>query len=159
MTPNYFLRDLMTQLQRNRADVKSANIIMTQTKLVLSYKLPTNMIHLNQHPYDIVNYCETLMVSSKLKRRGRDKSVMSTLFNVLAPVQWLDGQEWQDYKIKVQVKLAWIAGNQIKRGGHIADFTEKIHEIWKRELKYFDRQNILLFCESLKSYYYFHCQP
>lgn len=115
------------------------------------------MINANSHPYDIVNFAEELMILYRLQRSGRDKNVMSTLFNVLAPVQWLDDEAWKDYLVHAQLKIAWIAGNQKKRGGRIADFTHDFHGMWQREIKAMKQENVRLFLESLKAFYYFHC--
>jgi len=82
---------------------------------------------------------------------------MSVLFNILAPVQWLEGKEWTDYTIRVQIKIAWLAGNQTKRGGNIANFTRDFHRLWCDTLKGMKQDDVRLFCESLKAFYYFHC--
>lgn len=115
------------------------------------------MIHENSHPHEIVNFAEELMVSSRLKRSGHDKAVMATLFNVLAPVQWLQGEEWKEYALRAQVKIAWLAGNQMKRGGFILYFTRYFHAMWRDTLKGMKQEDVMLFCESLKAFYYFHC--
>lgn len=114
------------------------------------------MIHANSDPQEIVNFAEELIISSRLLRSGRDKDVMSILFNVLAPVQWLKGEEWTDYALRAQVKIAWLSGNQIKRGGNIAHFTRYFYLIWLT-LKGMKQDDVRLFCESLKAFYYFHC--
>lgn len=114
-------------------------------------------MHANSHPYEILNFAEEFILRYSLQRFGRDKDVMTALFNILAPVQWLQGEEWNDYALRAQVKIAWLAGNQKKRGGRIAHFTSDFHAIWQVTIKKMKQDNVRLFCESLKAFYYFHC--
>jgi hypothetical protein len=113
------------------------------------------MIYPTSHPCDIYNHAETLIVSSGLKRSGSDKSDMTALFNVLAPVQWLRGEEWEQRKIIMLPKLAWLAGKSRKNTSYyfLRDFYQRHQDTYC----HLSQEQYLLFCESLKANYYFYC--
>lgn len=113
------------------------------------------MIYPTSHPYDIANYAEYIIFSSGLKRFGSDKSAMSTLFNILAPVQWLRGEEWEAYKTLMLPKLAWLSGKN--RNNSSWYFLRDFLNMQKDTYCHLSQEQYLLFCESLKANYYFHC--
>jgi hypothetical protein len=145
---NYFSMEWRTpHTQTRRNDAKIANIGTTLFT-------PIAMINANPSPQEIYQSAERLILDGNLGRFGPDKRIMVALFNVLAPVQWLDGAAWETYKVLMLPKLAWLAGNNNNVHGW---FVREFYWLHKIRLCDLSQSDYRLFCEALKASYYFYC--
>lgn len=111
------------------------------------------MINSNSTAQEIVQFAETI-TAHQLSRFGADKSAMSALFNLIAPCQWLQDEGWEEYKILLLPRIAWLAG---KSSGKASNWLRDFHNMQKSFLCKLSREQYRTFAEAVKAYYYFTC--